>query len=156
MNHTTHPTMRQFVTEMCTCVHISVTIWCIVWYLFNALCDLWDGSIGWKQISFGLVMVMQHVGKENLLKPFYQIFVASKLLRINWVHVTANICCSLHCKPQLLGYTLHIFVIATDLSYLRFFIGLALVMRATLSTSAVVPISWQILICHQNLIMIIR
>ena len=39
-----YPTMHQFVTEMCTCVHISVTKWCIVVHLFNALWDLWDGS----------------------------------------------------------------------------------------------------------------
>ena len=36
--------IHQFVTEMCTCVHISVTKWCIVVHLFNALWDLWDGS----------------------------------------------------------------------------------------------------------------
>ena len=34
-----------FVTEMCTCVHISVTKWCIVGYMPDALWDLWDGSI---------------------------------------------------------------------------------------------------------------
>ena len=34
-------TMQHFVTEMCTCVHISVTKCCIVGYLW----DLWDGSI---------------------------------------------------------------------------------------------------------------
>ena len=39
------PTMHHFVTEMCTCVHISVTKWCIVGYLSGALWDLWDGSI---------------------------------------------------------------------------------------------------------------
>ena len=32
-------------TEMCTCVHISVTQWYIVGYLSNALRDLGDGSI---------------------------------------------------------------------------------------------------------------
>ena len=40
-----YPTMHHFVTEMCTCVHISVTKWCIVGYLFDALWDLWDGCI---------------------------------------------------------------------------------------------------------------
>ena len=39
------PTMHHFVTEMCTCVHISVTKWCIVGYLSNALWGLWDGTI---------------------------------------------------------------------------------------------------------------
>ena len=33
-----------FVPEMCTCVHISVTKWCIVGYLSDALWDLWEGS----------------------------------------------------------------------------------------------------------------
>ena len=32
--------MHHFVTEICTCVHISVTKWCIVAYLSNALWDL--------------------------------------------------------------------------------------------------------------------
>ena len=30
-----YPIMHHFVTEMCTCVHISVTKWCIVGYLSN-------------------------------------------------------------------------------------------------------------------------
>ena len=40
-----YPTMHHFVTEMCTRVHISVTKWCIVGYLPDALWDLWDWSI---------------------------------------------------------------------------------------------------------------
>ena len=40
-----YPTMHQFVTEMCTNVHISVTKWCIMGFLFDALWDLWDGYI---------------------------------------------------------------------------------------------------------------
>ena len=40
-----YPTMHFFVTEMCTGVHISVTKWCIVGYLYNALWDMWDGFI---------------------------------------------------------------------------------------------------------------
>ena len=39
-----NPTMHHFVTEMCTCVHISVTKWCIVGKLSNAL---WDGFVRW-------------------------------------------------------------------------------------------------------------
>ena len=35
-----YPTTQHFVTEMCTCVHISVTKWCIVGYLSEALWDL--------------------------------------------------------------------------------------------------------------------
>ena len=41
-----YPTMHHFVTEMCTCVHISATKWCTVGYLSNVLWDLWHGSIG--------------------------------------------------------------------------------------------------------------
>ena len=40
-----YPTMHHFVTEICTCVHISVTKWSVVGHLSNALWDLWDGSI---------------------------------------------------------------------------------------------------------------
>ena len=35
-------TMYHFITEMCSCAH-SVTKWCIVGYLSDALWDLWDG-----------------------------------------------------------------------------------------------------------------
>ena len=40
-----YPKIHHFVTEMCTCVHISVTKWCIVGYLSNALWDLWNGGL---------------------------------------------------------------------------------------------------------------
>ena len=40
-----YPAMHHFVTEMCICVHISVTKWCIMVYLCDLLRDLWDGSI---------------------------------------------------------------------------------------------------------------
>ena len=49
-----YPIMQHFVTEMCTCVHISVTKCCIVGYLSDALWDLWDGSIVisyWKVLA---------------------------------------------------------------------------------------------------------
>ena len=36
--------MHHYVTEMCTCVHISLTNWCIVGYGTRALCDLCDRS----------------------------------------------------------------------------------------------------------------
>ena len=39
--------MHHFVTEICTCVHISVRKWCIVGYMTNAQWDLRDGSISW-------------------------------------------------------------------------------------------------------------
>ena len=40
-----YPTMQHFITEMCTCVHISVIKCCIVGYLSDAFWDLWDVSI---------------------------------------------------------------------------------------------------------------
>ena len=40
-----YPTMHHFVLEMRTWVLISVTKWCIVGYLSNEWCELWDGSI---------------------------------------------------------------------------------------------------------------
>ena len=33
---------QHFVAEICACVHISVTKWCIVGYLSDELWDLWD------------------------------------------------------------------------------------------------------------------
>ena len=35
-----YPTMQHFITEMCTCVHISVIKWCMVGYLSDAFWDL--------------------------------------------------------------------------------------------------------------------
>ena len=36
-----YPTMHHVVTEMCTCVHISVTKWCIVGYLMHCwICEV--------------------------------------------------------------------------------------------------------------------
>ena len=40
-----YPTMHHFLTEICTCVHISVTKWFIVEYVTSGLWDLWDGSL---------------------------------------------------------------------------------------------------------------
>ena len=37
--------MHHFVTEMCTHVHISVTMWCTVGYSTDALSDMWIGSV---------------------------------------------------------------------------------------------------------------
>ena len=55
--------MHHFVSEMCTCVHISVTKWCIVGYLSDALWDLWDGCVGRFKFKFGRKLqpsVLQH------------------------------------------------------------------------------------------------
>ena len=41
----TNPAMHHFVTEICTCVHITVIKWCNVGYLSNALWYLWHWFI---------------------------------------------------------------------------------------------------------------
>ena len=57
-----YPAMHHFITEICTCVHISVTKWCIVGYPYHALWDLGDGSIApnkpcRNQVTFTLIRV---------------------------------------------------------------------------------------------------
>ena len=54
-----YPTMHHFVTEMCTCVHISVTKWCIVGCLTGFIVGFvrwvsstWFGSCIWPKIVF--------------------------------------------------------------------------------------------------------
>ena len=37
--------MYIFVTEMCTFVRISIRKWCIVEYMSDAFCDLWNSAI---------------------------------------------------------------------------------------------------------------
>ena len=68
-----YPTMHHSVTKMYTCVHISVTKWCIVGYLFDALWEMglyslslvsgvWDMAstlastfvIGWCKVSIDI------------------------------------------------------------------------------------------------------
>ena len=39
------PALQYFVTELCTCVHITVAEWCIMGRLFDALWNLSDGFI---------------------------------------------------------------------------------------------------------------
>ena len=46
-----YPTMQHFITEMCTFMHISVTKWCSVGYLYDALWDLWGGPISAENLS---------------------------------------------------------------------------------------------------------
>ena len=40
-----YPIIIHFVTEMCTCVHMSVIKWCTVGYFSNAWWDLGNGSM---------------------------------------------------------------------------------------------------------------
>ena len=41
-----------FITELCTCVQISITKLCIVRYMPNAFRDLWDGFIPFRSSVF--------------------------------------------------------------------------------------------------------
>ena len=64
-----YPTMHHFVTETCTCVHVSVTKWCIVGYLSNALWDLWEWSIvGWNWLQYvRCISPFSHIAQTTLL-----------------------------------------------------------------------------------------
>ena len=65
-----YPTIHHFITEMCTCVHISVAKWCIVTYSTDALCDFWDGSIGRNSDSENdLRRVLPHAPTNEILYP---------------------------------------------------------------------------------------
>ena len=56
-----HPTMHHFVTKMCTCVHISVTKWCIVGYglVHCGICEM-----GLLSLSDGGKLIMCGWGWE--------------------------------------------------------------------------------------------
>ena len=55
-------TLHHFVTQMCACVHISVTKWSIVGYFSNAFWDLWDGSILCDHTSLSIFMMTSSNG----------------------------------------------------------------------------------------------
>ena len=65
-----YPTMHHFVAEMCTCVHISVTKWCIVGYMFDALWDLWHGSNVSISEKISHVIVRQYCKYAPCLIPY--------------------------------------------------------------------------------------
>ena len=73
-------TVQNFVTEMCTSVHISVTKWCIVGYVSDVLWDSGDRSIvqqlfhkkinktwGWMSgvLVHGFPVAAWHLGQES-------------------------------------------------------------------------------------------
>ena len=74
--------MYHFVTEMCTYVHISVTKWCIVGYLSDALWDLWVGSNGYTAIWTRAV-------SDCLIRPLP---ASVNALLVNFVHQRAKNC----------------------------------------------------------------
>ena len=55
-----YPTMQHFLTEMCTCVHISVTKWCILGHLSDALWDMWDESIQHQHMAHNILIYTAH------------------------------------------------------------------------------------------------
>ena len=62
-----YPTMHHFVSEMCTCVHISVTKLCIVGYWSNVLWDLWDGSV--QYLAWSASHSVPHLHKSSAQGP---------------------------------------------------------------------------------------
>ena len=66
-----YPTIHHFVTEMCTCVHISVTKWCIVGNFSNELWDLWDASIA-KGNDFHVSTSPDYSYKNLHRNPFHE------------------------------------------------------------------------------------
>ena len=68
-----YPTRHHFVTEMCTCVHISVTNWCIMGYLCHALWDSWRGFIRNSPFSLAVAYsILAMETKQLTQKPPYQ------------------------------------------------------------------------------------
>ena len=81
-----YPTMHYFVTEMCTCVHISVTKWCNVGCLSDASWDIWDRSIDHKS---PLVQVMAWCQKDtsHCLNQWWPSLIMSTCgTRAQWVN----------------------------------------------------------------------
>ena len=60
-------------------VHISVTKWCIVWYLSNASCDLWDGSD-----NAGIIFCMRLANERRR-------YIVTLSL-IGWAHTENDLC----------------------------------------------------------------
>ena len=61
-----YPTMHHFVTEMCTCVHISVTKWRTVGYL-PASWEFWGGSID-RTVSQDMGSIMKNAIWRPLMR----------------------------------------------------------------------------------------
>ena len=64
-----HPTIHHFITVKCLRVHISVTKWCIVGYLSDALWDMWEGSIA----SFQRILTTANFGKLSWWASKFQL-----------------------------------------------------------------------------------
>ena len=94
-----YPTMHFFVTEMCTCVLISVTTWCIVGCLCDALWDLWDGY------NDALVFPSPH--KQPVIRSFDIFYIAKPIDKqvLNLKHYEAHVMylwC--HCEDEWVNY----------------------------------------------------
>ena len=100
-------TIHHFVTETCTCMHISVTTWCIVGYGTGALWDLcnesiqhglWAGYCPWDQlcnwghgqpVSYYVTpfnnMVIFHLTIERIILEFKEHSQNWLLLFMYWI-----------------------------------------------------------------------
>ena len=75
----TSPIMHQFLTEMCTNVHISITKWCILGYFVWCI----KGFVGW-QVEWIYCLVMCWLNYE-LIK-----ILISRLFIFNGIQVSCN------------------------------------------------------------------
>ena len=82
-----YPTMLHFVTKMCTCVHCSVTKWCVMGHLFDALWDLWNRSTYITYSNF-LVTVTKVVHYSDVI----MCVIASQITGVSIVYSTVCSC----------------------------------------------------------------
>ena len=85
-----YPTMHHFITEMYTCVHISLTKWCIAeyvwcivgyvrWVFWRFLCH----SFIYKQFPSILVLIID--SKSISTKIYFDVFLANLLMTsVKW------------------------------------------------------------------------
>ena len=68
-----HPTMHHFVIEMCVCVHISVTKWCIFWDIclmhcgICEVCLLGDKPLSEPRVAYSTDTYMRYSASVSYL-----------------------------------------------------------------------------------------
>ena len=87
-----YPTMHNFVTEMCTHVHISVTNWCIVGYGTGAL---WDTELVHCGIcATGVLMYVEAVPWNTVYPTKYAHMLCYGLVLVDFNSLAPGGCCS--------------------------------------------------------------
>ena len=83
-----------FCNRMCTYVHISVTKWCIVGYLSDAMWDVWDGSIDdqMRKITVTCILVVlhlnicvAHVSLHDIPAVLWTVVIGVKMVLWSWI-----------------------------------------------------------------------